>query len=116
MINQREILEDAFRKLLPKSDKIWEGDVHDVWTFAYTRHHEMSWAFQCMIDSDSFVDAALLILREVLPGWLHSSGAGNEYGCALLTSADNSIRIPAKSETQAIAIIAAIMEAKDQSE
>jgi hypothetical protein len=55
-------------------------------------------------------------LRERLASWRGTSGAGAEYGCALLTSADNSIRIPAKSETQALAIIAAIMEAKDQSE
>jgi hypothetical protein len=108
--DQRDVLETAFAELYPHTPSMGCSSYHNEALDADLEVHNR---FTVMLDAEAYVDAALLLLREVLPEWGHASGVAEGFAWAGVLSSDN---LPGYDEvlaTQALAIIAAIQQAKE---
>jgi hypothetical protein len=105
--DQRAVLEAAFVE--------WFPDSFDEALIRYPRWRALCCAFHHMIGAGAFVDAALLLLREVLPGYSAASGTDEDgRGDAIIElPGDDNPQYDANAATQALAIVEAIMQAKE---
>ena len=122
---QREVLKACFVHLFGEKPPRAHGGSLEL--AEWLRKHN---PFYCKLDASAYVDAALLIMREVLPGWrrvareesdhffvrIHSPdfdsvtwGKGENWITDVLTGREAS----AKASTEALAILSAILTAKE---
>ena len=97
--DQAEVLEMAWYILFGKQ-----------WFHCHTR---ASFRFKALLDAAAYTDAALLIMREVLPGCAYT--IGGPYWASKVYSATieiDGLEYTAEAKTESLAIIAAICAAK----
>ena len=113
--DQAEVLEMAFDVLCPHPGIVWKDSQRTEWADSYAYWQGLGVKAGNMIDAKAYTDAALLIMREVLPGWgyvLVNCGDGSEpieIGIAL---PDVAKEINGYGATESLAIISAICAAK----
>jgi hypothetical protein len=103
--DQGEVLEMAFDVFLPRPCEPWNGN---QWNDEYSQYHVLRVRFCHMIEAKAYTDAALLIMREVLPGWRCIS---DEDSCEVCDELGDFYEC-CTGNARSLAIIAAICAAK----
>ena len=115
--DQAEVLEMAFDVLCPHPGIVWKDSQRTEWADSYAYWQGLGVKAGNMIDAKAYTDAALLIMREVLPGWhiflltedRHSGSIGLQLKCG-------ASRASGRGLLMSIAIIAAVCAAKGDSD